>query len=184
MKKTNKKTVGISLVLLTILATTIGTLTMVSYAAAVDSNSTSNSTATTVTPDTSQNAGQPQFGGTMMMDQGPGEFMRRPGGHHMMDGAGMGNIEVSSEYTANVNAILNNDTDVAAIITQGYNVTAIHPNIKTVVQADGTITTNASTATVFLQGTSGYATVNVDLANAKVTYIVEITRTVIDKSNS
>ena len=170
--------------LVTILAATIGTLTMVSYAAAVNSNSTSTSTATTLTADTNQNADQPQFGGTMMMDQGPGRLIRGPGGRGMKDSAGMGNIEVSSEYTANVNAILNNDTDVAALITQGYNVTAIQPNIKAVVQADGTITTNASTATVLLQGTSGYATVNVDVANAKVTYIVEITRTVIDKSNS
>jgi hypothetical protein len=120
----------------------------------------------------------------MMMDQGPGRFMRGPEGHGMRDSAGMGNIEVSSEYTANVNAILNNDTDVAALITQGYNVTTILPNIKAVVQADGTITANASTVTVLLQGISGYATVNVDVANAKVTYIVEITRTVIDKSNS
>jgi hypothetical protein len=172
--------------LLTVLAATIGTLTLVSYAAAVDTNSTSNSTATTVTADSSQGASQfpPQFGGNMMMYQGPGTHMGEPRGHGMMGGAGIGNIEISSEYAANVNSILNNDTDVAALITQGYNVTAIKPDIKTVVQADGTIVNKATTATVLLQGTSGFATVNVDVANAKVTQIIEVTRTVIDKNSS
>jgi hypothetical protein len=172
-------------VLLTILAATIGTLKLVTYAAAVDSNSTNNSAATSVTYDSSQNATQlpPLFGGLMMMDQEPGGFIRGPRGHGPM-GSGMGNIRISSEYAANVNAILNNDTDVAALIAQGYNVTAIHPNIKTVVQGDGTIATKATTATVFLQGSSGYATVNVDIANARVTQIVEVTRTVINKNTS
>jgi len=97
----------------------------------------------------------------------------------------MGGIEVSSEYTANVNAILNNDTDVANLIAEGYNVTSIHPIIKTVVQGDGSIATQATTAVVTMtNGTSGYATVNVDVANAQVTQITTITRTVIDKTSS
>jgi hypothetical protein len=45
--------------------------------------------------------------------------------------------------------------------------------------------TKATTATAMLQnGTSGYATVNVDVENARVTQIVIITRTVIDKTSS
>ena len=98
---------------------------------------------------------------------------------------GMGNIEVSSEYTASVNAILESDSDVQNLISQGYNVTAIRPNVKSVIAADGTIATKATTANVLLQnGTSGYATVSVDVANAKVTQIVIVTRTVIDKTST
>ena len=98
---------------------------------------------------------------------------------------GMGNIEVSSEYTANVNAILDNDTDVQNLITEGYNVTSIRPIVKNVIGADGALTTKATTAIVTLQnGTSGYATVSVDVSQAKVTKIVIITRTVIDKTTS
>jgi hypothetical protein len=121
------------------------------------------------------------MGGMMVGDQGFG-------GHRGCGSrfrGGIGNIEVSSEYTATVNAILDNDTDVQNLITEGYNVTSIHPIIKTVTGADGTVTTKATAAIVTLQnGTSGYATVSVDVEQAKVTRIVIITRTVIDKSTS
>jgi hypothetical protein len=96
----------------------------------------------------------------------------------------MGNIEVSEEYTATVNAILGKDNDVTNLVSQGYNVTAIKPIIKTVIGADGTVTTKATTAVVFMQGTSGFATVKVDVTNQAVTEIVTITRTVIDKTSS
>jgi len=97
----------------------------------------------------------------------------------------MGNIEISSEYTETVNTIMANDTDVQNLISQGYNVTSIRPQVKSVIGADGTITTKASAAMVTLRnGTSGYATVNVDITNAKVTQIVILTKTVIDKSTS
>jgi hypothetical protein len=127
------------------------------------------------------------MGGMMLGDQGfggePGFGGHRGCGPRFM--GGMGNIEVSSEYAATVNAILNNDTDVQNLITEGYNVTSIHPIIKSVIGADGTVTTKATTAIVTLQnGTSGYATVSVDVEQAKVTRIVIITRTVIDKSTS
>ena len=96
---------------------------------------------------------------------------------------GMGNIEVSSEYTATVNAILGNDTDVQNLIAEGYNVTSIHPIVKNVIEADGTVVTKATTAMVTLQnGTSGFATISVDIEQAKVAQIVIITRTVIDKT--
>ncbi len=97
----------------------------------------------------------------------------------------MGNIEVSSEYSSTITAVLDNNTDVQNLISEGYTVQAINPIVKTVIEADGTVTTKATTATAFLQnGTSGYATVKVDITNAKVTEIVIITRTVIDKTNS
>jgi asparagine N-glycosylation enzyme membrane subunit Stt3 len=94
-------------------------------------------------------------------------------------------IEVSQEYTDNVNAILNSDTDVANLIAEGYNVTSIHPIVKSVVQGDGSITTAANTAVVTMtNGTSGQATVTVDVTNATVTQITTTTRTVIDKTSS
>ena len=96
-----------------------------------------------------------------------------------------GDIEVSSEYTQKVNNILGSDDDVKNLTAQGYNMTSIRPQVKSVVAADGSITTKASTATViFVKDKTGYATVNVDVIGAKVTKIVIITRTVIDKSAS
>ncbi len=130
-----------------------------------------------------------QFDGNMMMNsQGFGGFGGRSRGHGEHGESFMGgiaNIEVSTEYTANVNAILNNDTDVQNLISQGYNVTSINPVVKNVIQGDGTLVTQATTAIVTMQnGTSGYATVKVDVTNSAVTQIVTITRTVIDKSTS
>lgn len=183
--KINRKTIAISLILLTTLAVAVGALTITAFATA-DTNSTTTNTGTAVTSDTSQNIDQAQFESNMIMDnQG---FGAGPGGHGGRGGGfmgGMANIEVSSEYTANVNAILNNDTDVQNLISQGYNVTSINPVIKNVIEGDGTFATKATTAVVMMQnGTSGYATVNVDVTNAKVTEIVTITKTVIDKSSS
>lgn len=190
MEKINKKTIAISLILLTTLAAAVGTLTLTAFAAA-DTNSTTTDTITAVTADTSQSINQMQFGGNMMMDsQGSSGFGGGPGGHGghgqaMGDMGSMSNIEVSTEYTANVNAILGNDSDVQNLIAQGYNVTSINPIVKNIIESDGTLATKATTATVILQnGTAGFATVNVDVANAKVTQIVTITRTVIDKSSS
>lgn len=97
---------------------------------------------------------------------------------------GRGNVEVSEEYTAAVNAILGNDSDVKNLVSQGYNVTAIKPIIKTVIGADGTVTTKASTAVVLMQGTSGFAKVKVDVTNQAVVEVATVTRTVIDKTSS
>ena len=187
VKKINQKTTAISLILLTTLAAAIGALTLTAFATA-DTNSTSTITSTPVTADTTQNIDQTQFAGNMMMDNqgfsgGPGSH----GGHGQMMGAidSMNSIEVSTEYTANVNAILGNDSDVQNLIAQGYNVTSINPIVRTVIQGDGTIVTQATNATVILtNGTSGFATVNVDVTNVKVTQIITITRTVIDKSTT
>jgi uncharacterized protein affecting Mg2+/Co2+ transport len=83
-------------------------------------------------------------------------------------------------------SILNNDSDVAQqLISKGYNVTSIDPTIKNVIEGNGTITAQADTARVIMtNGTSGYVAVNVDVANAKVTQITIVTRTVIDKTAS
>ena len=184
----NRKTTAISLILLTTLAAAVGALTLTAFAA-TDTNSTTTDTNTAVTTDTNQYVNQLQFDGNLMMDsQGFGGFGGGLGGHGGHGGGfmgGMANIEVSAQYTTNVNTILNNDTDVQNLISQGYNVTSINPIVKNVIQGDGTLITQATTAIVTMQnGTSGYATVKVDVANSTVTQIVTITRTVIDKSTS
>jgi hypothetical protein len=154
--------------------------------ALAETNSTSTDTTTATTaPTTTDTTTAPQDGGMQMMDQGSmGGHDGRGHGMNMMGGIG-GGVEISSEYNATITAILENDTDVASLLSQGYNVTAIHPIIKTVVEGDGTVTAKATTATVTLtNGTTGFARVTVDIENSKVTYIETVTRTVIDKSSS
>jgi hypothetical protein len=184
-KKINRKTLALTLLTITAFAAIVGELMVT--AQATETNSAATDTNTTVTTYQSSDAAVLQYwdvGGNMTGEQGFGGGPRGHGGGGGFMG-GMGNIEVSSEYTANVNAILEADTDVQNLISEGYNVTSIHPMVKDIVEADGTIATKANTATVMLQnGTSGYATVSVDIENAKVTQIVIITRTVIDKTSS
>lgn len=193
---------ALTLVLLTALVGIIGALTAASVAAnansttlntatattavttlATETGSTTTDTSTATTADASYNATEPPFWGMermMMAEAGFGGgrgFGRGPGG--------VGNVEVSSEYAAAVNTILEGDTDVQNLIAEGYNVTSIRPIIRSVVEADGTVTVRATTAMVTLQnGTSGYAVASVDVSQAKVTQIVIFTRTVIDKSTS
>jgi hypothetical protein len=144
--------------------------------AQANTNSTEDSSATTQTTDSGTSQGE-----NFMMDAG---FGGRGGHFGQGSRGGMGGIEVSQEYTDNVNAILNSDSDVANLISQGYNVTAIRPIVKSVVQGDTTLTTQATTAVVTMSnGTSEYVTVNVDVENAQVTQITTVTRTVIDKTS-
>jgi hypothetical protein len=111
-----------------------------------------------------------------------------PGFRHGHRGGGLGgmsNIEVSTGYTENVNAILEADTDVQALIAEGYSVTSIRPVITNVVEADGSVVTSASTAVVTLENESpGYAVAHVDVSQAEVTELVISSRTVIDKTSS
>jgi hypothetical protein len=186
VEEIQRKTAALTLVLLTALAALIGGLAATTLAAGT-TNTTTTETTTIATPEPNCNATELPFwgmGGMIMGDQGFGGGPGFGGGHGGFMG-GMGNIEVSSEYTATVNAILNNDTDVQNLIAQGYNATSIRPIIKNVIAADGTVTTKATTALVTLQnGTSGYAVASVDISQTKVTQIVIITRTVIDKTTS
>jgi hypothetical protein len=174
----DKKMAALTLVTLTVFAAVIGGLVLTTQATVTNSTTTDTTIATTdMTIPT-------------MIDEGGffmGDMGREGHGHggHGRGMGGMGTIEVSSEYTANVNVILEADTDVQNLISEGYNVTAIKPIIGSVVEADGTVTTKAATAIAFLDnGTSGHATVNVDVENATVTRIVITTRTVIDKTSS
>jgi len=93
-----------------------------------------------------------------------------------------GPIEVSEEFKENVINIAKKDSDVQSLLNQGYNVTAVKPIIKTVVEGDGTVVTKATSAILILQkNTTGLAIVWVDLEQGKVTRIEILTRTVIEK---
>jgi hypothetical protein len=135
--------------------------------AAVASDSEPTSTAITQTADNfTFNQGGMCFRGHGMMDRGFG---------------GTRGIQVSSDYTANVTNIANNDSDVQNLLSQGYNITSIRPVITTTIDGNGNVVTKASTADLTLVGTNGRAFVVVDLNQAKVTKIVTITVTEIDK---
>jgi hypothetical protein len=108
-----------------------------------------------------------------------------PGGRHGFGrGFGWGGmpVTVSQEYKDNVISIAQNDSDVQNLLADGYNITDVRPIISAVVEADGTVTMRATTAIVTLtQNSTGKAHVTVDLEQAKVTEIVILTRTVIEK---
>jgi hypothetical protein len=97
-------------------------------------------------------------------------------------GWGCGNITVSQEYKDKVISIAQNDSDVQSLLAEGYNITGVRPIINTVVEADGTVTMKATTAIVMLEkDTTGRAFVTVNVEEGKVTKIVTLTRTVIEK---
>jgi len=160
--------------------TIIGALTATSFATETTSN--------TNAVDVESQANEVQFFSMpemMLSEKGCGGGPGCREGHRGGGSGGMTNIEISTEYTETVNAILETDADVQTLIAEGYTVTSIRPIIKSVVEADGTIVTSATTAVVTLEnGTSGYAVVGVDVSQAKVTEIVILTRTVIDKTTS
>ena len=94
-----------------------------------------------------------------------------------------GSITVSQEYKDNVINIAKNDSDVQNLLTEGYNITDVRPIINSTIEADGTVTTKATTAIVTLTlNTTGRAYVTVNVEEAKVTQIVIYSKTVIDKS--
>ena len=93
-----------------------------------------------------------------------------------------GFIEVSEEFEANAISIAESDQDVQALLNDGYNIAGVRPIIKTLVEADGSVATKAADAVVMLEkDETGHAGVWVDLEEAKVTEIVILTRTVIEK---
>ena len=95
---------------------------------------------------------------------------------------GFGPIEASEEFKQTVTNIAENDTDVQNLITQGYNITSMTPIIRNVVDANGTVVTKATSAVLILQnGATGRASVIVNIEETKVTQIVILTRTVINK---
>ena len=106
--------------------------------------------------------------------------MGHRGGQNRM-GAFRG-IQVSSEFTQNVTTITQSDSDIQNLLNQGYNITSIQPVISTIIDGNGNIETKASTVHVLLEGDNGSrAFVVVDLSQAKVTKIVTLAVTIIEK---
>lgn len=100
-------------------------------------------------------------------------------------GGQFGHVEVSEEFEANVINIAENDLDVQKeLLAQGYSIKGVRPIIKSIVDADGDVTTKATNAVVVLESedATSHAAVMVDLDEARVTKIVIITRTVIEKA--
>ena len=120
-------------------------------------------------------------GGPMMMGMEPRFSMGHRGMDRGFGGLGSQAIQLSSDFTANVTNIAKSDSDVQNLLNQGYNITSIHPIITTTVDGNGNIVTKASTADLTLISTNGRALVVVDLSQAKVTKIVTLTMTEIDK---
>jgi hypothetical protein len=119
--------------------------------------------------------------GNMMMPPEPRFGMGHRGMDRGFDGFHQGAIQVSPEFIANVTSIANADTDIQNIINQGYNITSINPVISTTIDGNGNIVTKASTADLTLIGTNGRAFAVVDIEQAKVTRIVTLTITEINK---
>ena len=155
--------------------------------AADTSNTTATDTANTTTVTTDNNyTAVPGWDNGCMGFRGPGHGMGF--GKHGFGGGprgafgGFGPVEVSSEFEQNVTNIAKSDTDVQKLLADGYNITLVRPVIKSVVDANGYVTTKATSAIVILQkDTTGLATVTVNIEEAKVTQIVILTRTVIEK---
>jgi hypothetical protein len=119
--------------------------------------------------------------GPMMMGMQPRFDMSPRGMNRGSGGFGQDNVQVSADFTANVTNIAKNDSDVQNLLNQNYNITSIRPVISTTIDGNGNVVTKASTADLTLIGTNGRALVVVDLSQAKVTKIVTMTRTEIDK---
>ncbi len=95
---------------------------------------------------------------------------------------GFGFIEVSEEFKENVITLAESDEDVQALLDDGYNITGVKPIVKTVIDGDGNVVTKATDAIVMLdRDETGKACVWVDLEEGKVTKIVIVTRTIIEK---
>jgi len=173
----NRKITALALLSLVAFAAVLGGFLLTAQAADT-ATATDENTLNTATVTVDGNCGDVLGGGFGGMGFGGGHR-----GGPMGAFGGFRAIEVSEEFEQKVTDIAENDTDVQNLLADGYNVTAIRPIIKTVVDADGYVTTKATSAIVMLQkDTSGCASVSVDVENAKVTEIVILTRTVIDKS--
>ena len=90
-------------------------------------------------------------------------------------------ISVSEEFKENVINIAENDSDVQNLLDAGYENVSIRPIIKATVQGNGDIT-KATGAILTLCKEGGRALVQVDLEAGKVTKIVKVEWTVIEKS--
>lgn len=177
----NTKTKALTLLSVLVVAVVAGSFIFIAQST-VKADPTASVAADSETTLSSVNAtdnGQIGFNGPMAMGMGrgrPGEMM-----HRGMD-RGFGVIQVSTDFTENVTNIATNDSDVQNLLNQGFNITSIRPIISTVVDGNGNVVTKASTANVLLQGNNvSRAFAVVDLTQLKVTKLVTMTITEIDK---
>jgi hypothetical protein len=139
-------------------------------------------TASAQTTQTTEPSGLPPFNPQMMGNGTFKEGRMAPG----MFGAGMGPmghgrgcggpgpIQVSDEYIAKATDIAKGNANVTTLIDQGYNITSVHPIITTVVDGNGNVSQQATTAEVILQGTAGITIVTVDISQGTVTKITTL----------
>ena len=181
----DSKTKGLAILSMIIIATVAGSLiyTMQSTVKADSSNTVASDAESTTAPlaVTTSDSDYSAFDNNVMV------FGMEPmfAVGHRSEPRGIGGlrgIQVSSEFTQNVTTIAQSDSDVQNLLNQGYNITAIKPVITTSIDGNGNIVTKASTANVLLQGDNGSRSfVVVDLSQAKVTKIVTLSVTEIDK---
>jgi len=184
-KVMNSKTKGLFVLSMIIVAAVAGALiySMQSIVKADSTNSVASDAESTTAPlsVTTSDTGINSFCGELMAF---GMQTRLGMGHRgeLRGMGGFGNIQISSEFNQNVTTIAQSDTDVQNLLSQGYNITNIRPVISTTIDGNGNIVTKASTANILLQGDNGSRSfVVVDLSQAKVTKIVTLAITEIDK---
>lgn len=178
----NTKTKALSLLAVIAIAAVAGTLVYAMVQPTTNAQTNNTVASDAVSAPTSSPADNPNnasnFNGGYMDFRGHRGF----GGPGGCGPAGFGVIQVSSEFTANVTNIAKADSDVQNLLNSGYNITAVRPIISTVIDANGNAVTKASTAELILQkDTTGRAFVLVNVDQAKVTKIVTLTMTEIDK---
>ncbi len=183
----NTKTKALALLTVVTLTAIAGSLALALQATALTTNSSitpvasdSQNASTAVTSPNSNSTLPPDFMGGRCF----GMIDRRPGWgpNGMCREFGPGAIQVSADFTANVTNIAKSDTDVQNLLNQGYNITVVHPAmINTTVDGNGNVVTKVSTADLTLIGNNSKAWVVVDLTQQKVTKIVTVTMTEIDK---
>ncbi len=102
---------------------------------------------------------------------------------HLRGNLGFGPlISVSEEFKENVINIAKSDTDVQNLLDAGYENMNVKPIIEATVQGDGDVAIKATGAIVTLCRNESRALLQVDLEAGKVTKIVTVERTVIEKS--
>jgi hypothetical protein len=176
----NRKTSTLALLTVVALAAIIGGFLLTRQAASATNTSDTNTTTTTP----NLNTGDFPYWNNSWMGLGPEFGGRMKGGFRggCGGGEGYGDIQVSDAFKQNVINIAKNDSDVQNLLNEGYNITSIRPIITSIIDAQGNVTTKATTAILILQkDTSGLASVTVNITESKVTRIVILTRTVIEK---
>jgi hypothetical protein len=166
----NTKTTALALLSVMVVAVVAGAFVMMQSTAKADNNAVASDEQTlALSSVNATDMGPAGFNGQIGYAMEPRFGMG--GGHRSGPEGGFGRgfgseaVQISSEYIQNVTNIANNDSDVQNLISQGFNITYVRPNISTVIDANGNVVTKASTADLMLLGNNGSrAFVVVDLS--------------------